>query len=867
MNYRLIINLLVTIFMIIIVALVMFLEPINTVMNFLSVSNGIWNSASPVSGNRFVLKGLHNSVEIIIDNRGVPHIYAKDDYDLFYAIGFMHARERLWQMDIQRRFAEGRLAEIIGKSALNNDVFMRIIGLGRAANLTALMIQNNYPSYYKLYEAYADGVNAYIRLAEQENKLPLMFRLLDYKPDLWTPVDSIAFAKLMAWSLTNYFEPLKYSLIVTKIGSAEMLKLYPIYPYYEENVTVVPGNGTINNKKINVSPEYLLSLDWFSQWATGLNFNDPIFKDKLVRAVNSILKLSGDPIENSQDIQTFENLLFNGLSYSIGSNDWAVASFKSANGFAMLADDPHLQLQLPSLWYEVDLHSSDINAYGVTLVGIPAIIIGFNNKIAWGLTNTQIGVLDFYVEKINPSNPDEYWYNGSWHEFSTIREVIKVKGNPSTVLLVNETIHGPILTQEGLTISARWIGMGATYEAIAIPNVMKAQNITQFFNALRLWDVPSQNFMYADVYGNIAVIEPGKFPFRIIKLPNGDIIKVLGSRSVLNGTGDYEWAGFVQFEDLPHSVNPQQGYLAAPNQMSIGRYYPYFILGGWWDPGARAQTINMLLSKRILSVEDMMRAQSSIHDWYAQMFTPLIIKSVEKYPSNDPDVNRAIQLLKNWNYSMSKDLEAPSVWWFWLVSFYNMTFIKKYKELGIPINQYPYPGTILYLALNEPNSQWFDGDFYKTASQALQDAVKNLKTKLGASWKWGQYHMLYLEHLSQLKPLSIGPLPEDGDSFTLMAAPFSNTFYGPVKHGPSWRMIVIMNNKTGPEAYGVYPGGQSENPISKHYNDFVTTWLSYQYNNLLLENNPNRIPSNIISEIITLEPANTTLEYLEEVIL
>ncbi len=854
MQRKIIVNTILAVSMIIIIGLIIFLEPINMIMVLLNTSDGVWSSSSPVSGNKFLLQGLYNRVEIIIDNRGVPHIYASNDHDLFYAVGFMHARERLWQMDIQRRYAEGRLAEIVGKDALNNDVFMRTIGLGRAANMTALMIKNEYPNYYELYEAYADGVNAYIQLAEKENKLPLMFKLLNYKPDPWTPTDSIAFAKLMAWSLTNYFEPLKYSLIVTKIGPTEMAKLYPIYPYYEENVTVVPGNGTINNKKINVSPDYLLSLDWFSQWATGLNFNDPTFKNSIEKAVNSILKLSGDPVENqTEDIQILENML-----NTFGSNNWAVAPSKSANGFAMLADDPHLQLQLPSLWYEVDLHSPSINAYGVTLAGIPAIIIGFNNKIAWGLTNTQIGVLDFYVEKVNPSNPSEYWYNGSWHTFNTIKEVIKIKDHPSMTLLVNETVHGPVLTQEGLVISAKWVGMKPTYEAIAIINVMKAQNITQFFDALRLWDVPSQNFMYADVYGNIAVIEPGKFPFRIVKLPNGDTVKVIGSRSVLNGTGDYEWKGFVPFEDLPHSVNPQQGYLAAPNQMSIGRYYPYFILGGWWDPGARAQTINMLLGKPgLLTVEDMMKAQASIHDWYAQMFTPLIIKSLEKYPSNDPDVNRAVQLLKNWNYSMSKDLEAPTVWWFWLISFYNMTIISKYRELGININQYPYPGTLLYLALNEPDSQWVNKDFYKTAAQALQDAVKNLKTKLGNTWTWGSYHKLYLEHLSQLKPLSIGPLPEDGDPFTLMAAPFSNTFYGPVKHGPSWRMIVIMN-KAGPEAYGVYPGGQSENPVSQHYSDFVNVWLSYKYNNLLLENDRNKIPNNIISEIITLEPANTT---------
>ncbi|MGB9729306.1 MAG: penicillin acylase family protein [Thermoprotei archaeon] len=859
MNYKRLMNFIATVFVIFVITSLIFLEPINLIMSLLSISNGIWNSASSVSGNKFILQGLHSGVKIIIDNRSVPHIYASDDYDLFYAIGFIHARDRLWQMDIQRRAAEGRLAEVVGKDAINNDMLMRIIGLWRAANITASSIKNEYPSYYKLYQAYADGVNAYIQLAKKSGKLPLMFRLLNYEPDPWTPTDSIAFAKLMAWSLTNYFEPLKYSLIVTKIGAKETLKLYPIYPYYEENVTVVPGNGTINGKKINVQPDYLLNLNWYSQWATGLNFNDTTFKDKLIEAIDSILALTGDPYTNqSQGIQSYENNLYNMLAYSMGSNDWAVAPSKSENGLAMLADDPHLQLQLPSLWYEVDLHSPDINAYGVTLVGIPAIIIGFNNKIAWGLTNTQISVLDFYVEKTNPSNPDEYWYNGSWHAFKVIKEIINVKDSPSITLLINETIHGPVLTKRGLTISAKWIGMKTTYEAIAIVDVMKAQNVTQFFNALRLWDVPSQNFMYVDVYGTIAVIEPGKFPFRIIKLPNGDIVKVVGSRSVLNGTGDYEWAGYIPFNDLPNSINPQQGYLAAPNQMSIGRYYPYFILGGWWDPGARAQTINMILGKPgLLTLNDMIKAQSSVHDWYAQMFVPLILKSVEKYPSNDPGVQRAVYLLKNWNYSMLKDLEAPSVWWFWLSSFYNITFITKYRELGIKINQYPYPGTILYLAFNEPNSRWFDGDFYKKASQALINAVEELKSKLGENWTWGKYHVLYLEHISQLKPLSIGPLPEDGDPFTLMAAPFSSIFYGPVKHGPSWRMIVIMN-KTGPVAYGVYPGGQSENPISNHYNDFVNKWLTYKYNKLLLENNPQEIPTKIVKEVITLLPLGST---------
>jgi penicillin amidase len=805
---------------------------LNTLMTLLNPVTGIYSSANPLIQNQYLIKGLKEEVKIIIDSRGVPHIYANNDKDLFFAIGFMHAKDRLWQMDIQRRAAEGRLAEIIGKSALKNDIIMRTIGLWRAAIITANYIKENYLQYWELYQAYADGVNAYIDIAVKNNNLPLMFRLLDYKPDYWSVADSIAFAKLMSWSLTNFYEPLKFSLVAAKLGSREALKIYPIFPHFQENVTVIPGNGTIEGKKINVDPDYLLSLDWYSEWATGLNFSDPNFSNKLIEAINDALNFLGEDPEY------------------LGSNNWAVSASKSSNGYAMLADDPHLGLQIPSLWYEVDLHSKDINCYGVTLAGIPPIIIGFNNKIAWGLTNTQMSVMDFYIEKINPQDPSMYYYNGSWHKIQTVRETINVKGEKPYELLVNTTVHGPIITSKGLAISIKWVGMNVTLEAIAIIDVMKANNLSEFFNALKHWDVPSQNFMYADVYGNIAVIEPGKFPLRLVKLPNNQTIYVLGSRSVLNGTGGYEWSKFIPFELLPHSINPSQGYLAAPNQMSVNKYYPFFILGGWWDPGSRAHRINVILNKTKVSLEDMMEGQRDVFQWDAYSYSSLIIKSMNMYPSSDPDVQKALNLLKNWNFTMKKDMEAPSVWWFWVASFYNMTFIKKFKELGIERAKLPYLENILYLALNEPNSTWFNGNFYLTASQALVNAVKYLKNKYGNDWTWGKIHRVYFKHLSGLEALSLGPYEEDGGDDTLMAAGMP-LFGGFVTHGPSWRMIVVMSQK--PQGYGVYPGGQSENPVSNHYGDFVDYWLSYKYYKLNLANSPSEVTDATLT--ITLSPA------------
>lgn len=816
---------------ILVIVLLSMAGPINMLIGLLSPVGGIYGAADVSVREKYVLKGLHDSVQIIVDSRGVPHIYAKNDRDLFYAIGFMHAKDRLWQMDIQRRMAEGRLSEVLGKGALKMDIYMRTIGLARAAKVTADLIRSKYPYYADLYQAYADGVNEYIEMAVREGRLPLMFRLLDYKPDPWTVVDSVAFAKLMGWSLTNFFEPLKLSLVAAKLGSKEAAKLFPIYPALQLNVTGVPGDGTIRGRSIGVDPSYLLGLDWYSKWATGLDFTDPSFTAALEEAVKDILSLVG---ENPK----------------VGSNNWAVSPLKSANGKAMLADDPHLGLQIPSLWYEVDLHSPSFDVYGVTLAGIPPVIIGFNKRIAWGLTNAQLGVMDFYVEKIHPKDPSMYFFNGSWRKIEVVEEVIKVKGEAPYVLKVNLTVHGPILTRKGLTISAKWTGMETTLEAIAIVDVMKARNFDEFFNALKNWHVPSQNFMYADVFGNIALVVPGRFPLRLVTLPSGEKVYVLGSRSVLNGTGGYEWVAFVPHELVPHCINPEQGYLAAPNQMNVGPRYPFFILGGWWDPGARAQRINMLLRKPMISVEDMMKAQTDSFDWFAYSFVPLILKATEMYPSMDPDVLKAASLLRTWNYTMRKDLEAPSVWWYWLVSFYNRTFIPKFREAGLDRIKVPYPDAVLYLALNEPKSPWFNGDFYLTASLALGDAVKALKSKLGDDWRWGKVHMVFLGHLSQIKALSFGPYPEDGDSFTLMAAgmPMEG---GYVTHGPSWRMIVVMSDP--PEAYGIYPGGQSENPVSPHYGDFVIDWLNYKYYKLNMALRPEQVAD--VEATIILSPS------------
>lgn len=807
---------------------------------------GVWSEIGrgEFSGSQtFSIKGLNNEVTVVLDERMIPHIYAQNDEDAFFAVGFLHGVHRLWQIDMQRRLAQGRLSEILGNQTLKQDIYMRIVGLGRAAKNTVEWLKSEHPEVYKLLESYSRGINMAIEYQKLQGKLPLMFKLLGYEPEPWKPEDSISWAKYMAWSLTNFWNPLVLTYLAMRLGYEDVNELYPVHPYYHDNVTTIPGDGSINGLKINVDPYELRSLNWFEEWATGVNLKNPGIVKGLEEAILSILELAGE------------------LPPKLGSNNWAVGPSNTISGKAIMADDPHLSLNIPSVWYEVHMKTPDMNVHGVTLPGIPFIIIGANENIAWGLTNTQIGVMDFYVEKINPEDPSLYWYEGSWRKVERIKEVIKVRGAKDYVLYVNITVHGPIISLKGLPISFKWTGnagykndgKGVTREVLAIYLLNKAKGYEDLVKALQYWDVPSQNFAFADSDGNFGVVIPGLFPFRIVKLPDGRTVKVVSSRSVLNGTGDYEWEGYIPYEYVPKSINPKRGFIAAPNQMSVGPYYPYFILGAWWDPVARAQRIHiLLLSKNKHSIEDMMSYQADITDWYAYHLVHILINAV-KDKTLTPLESEAIELLKNWDYKMSKESVAATLWWAWFSALYDEMFKDIYESHGINRRFYPYPETVLWLAVNRPTSKWFKGDISEVAYNALKRAIQTLKDKLGEEvnkWAWGEIHKLLIAHLSDLRPLSYGPVPEDGGANILMNAPIpydlsilERGYY--VRHGPSWRIIAEMGD--GNKIFGVYPGGQSGNPVSKHYTEFIELWLNYKYYEVGLPDNPQSVRS--ISEI------------------
>ena len=803
--------------------------PLGLLIRLMDPSGGIFQSglAGLIPG-RMVIHNpdLGGEVLIVFDGDGIPHIYAEYEEDAFYAIGYIHAWFRLWQMDIQRRLASGRIAEVIGKDGLGKDIFMRILGLHRSALNTSIWIRDNYPEVYRLLEYYSMGVNDAIDRMRREGTLPLMFKLLDYEPEEWRPVDSILWAKYMAWSLTSFWYPLILSYLRAYLGAEDLNILYPVHPYYSDNITIIPGDGSIDGKRINVDPYYLRTLDWLDEWATGIDHDDPLFRDMLTIAFKDIMGLISDP------------------PGGIGSNNWAISPSRSMYGAAMMADDPHLPISLPSLWFLLHVKAGDeLDVIGVTLPGIPFIIIGSNRYISWGLTNSQIGVMDLYVEKIHPVDRDKYLFNGEWRSIGRVREVIRVKGMGEETIIVNYTIHGPILTMRGLTISFKWAGnagyddknSGVTREAIAIYYVNKARNLGEFLDALRFWDIPPQNFMYADVEGNIAVVVPGLFPVRSLKLPTGNVVEVVGIRGLLNGTGGYEWVKYIPYNDVPMSVNPGRGFLAAPNQMTVGPYYPYFILAGWWDRGSRAHRLYMLIeSRELIGLEDMMEFQSDIFDWYAYQALPLMIESIRGLISGR--YLEILGLLDGWDYRMDKDGVEPTIWWAWFTSLNDLMYRGYLEDMEVEHMYYPMHDTTLWLLRNMRGSKWFRDGFNETIREAFIRAIDTLSTRLGEDidlWRWGRIHKLYIRHLSMLDELSRGPYPEDGGDNVLMAAsiPWNLSILDGevyVSSGPSWRIITIMD-PMGLNVYGVYPGGQSGNPASNLYDNYIELWLGYRY--------------------------------------
>ena len=739
---------------------------------------------------------LSSPVAVLRDRYGVPHIFAERYLDACFALGYLHARDRLWQIDVQRRLASGRLSEVFGNRTLEQDIFMRTIGLNRAAART-LEAYNKSEEFYRALEAYAAGVNKYIR--EAGAALPLEFKLLNYKPEPYTVYDAVLWNKMMAWSLSGSFHDILAKILWDKLGE-DAEELFPMYRPFD--IPVVP-----------------------SQRGATLKLEPPAVNATFT--VGEYLKLS--------------KLASIPWMRALGSNNWAVDGVKSATGKPMLASDPHLQLTLPPLWYEVHIATPELEVYGVTFPGAPFVVIGFNRHIAWGLTNVGGDVVDLYVEKFSRENPELYLYKGEWLQVKRVEEVIKVRGGEPYKLVVKETIHGPLVTHRGHRAAMKWTGSEPTFELKALYLINKAKSYREFINALKYFHCPPQNFAYADVDGNIAMWVVGKFPIRA---------KGLGLFPADGSSGEYEWTGYIPLEELPHVVNPPQHYVASANQRSAGDEYPYYI-GRVFAPTYRARRINQLLSEADeVTLEDMARFQNDVYDLAASRFIPYLLAAYEEAEPESELVAQALSYLRRWDYRMTVDSVAATIWYEWIREYERETWGDEWRKLGLEGLMYP-PIEVLENYTITGYQKWFDNVFTSEVEDrdqviraSFRKAVGKLSRKLGSDlgkWTWGSYHML------ELKALSYPLTPLDGSMYTLSVAAGTR-----VKHGPSWRMLVDLSDLE--NSMGVYPGGQIASAMSKHYTDLLELWLKHEYHKILLPRAPEDIPSELVESRVEFRP-------------
>jgi penicillin amidase len=751
--------------------------------------------------------GLEQPVEIVRDEWGIPHIYARTDHDLFFAQGYVHAQDRLWQMEFNRRVAPGRLSEVLGEVALGNDRFLRTLGMGPASEAEAATMD---PDSRAMLDAYAAGINAFLA---EGHPLPLEFTLLGFKPAAWRPADSIGWGKVMAWSLGhNMSAELLRADITAAVGEKRMQEITPGYP---------PGAPVIVPGRAGAMPA--------TPGSSPLGRAD--YRDLPVAEV--VAKVQG---------------LESWLGHSApdaGSNNWVVSGTRSSTGHPLLANDPHLGIQMPSIWYEIGLHCVELSAnchyqaVGASFPGAPSVIIGHNPWIAWGVTTLPADVQDLYIEKVNPDNPNQVEYQGRWEDVQVRREEIAVKGRDTPeVLEVRVTRHGPILNdvQEGLSevMALQWIGLGDAPILPAALALDRARNWDEFRAALSGWSIAHQNFVYADVEGNIGYQSTGLVPVRA----KGD-----GLMPVPGWTGEYEWTGVIPYDKMPFSYNPAEGYAMSANNRVADDSYPYH-LGSDWDAGWRAERLaELLAAKQVFTPKDFAAMQADSFILPARDVVPRLTA----LQASDGQVQAAIERLKAWDSECTLDSIGCSQYQATMVYLLPGVFA---DELGAALSKRyvdsEWPVRTLTALLGDPTSFWWDdkttADRTETRDdillRALAEGNADLVQRLGSNaerWQWGRLHTGTFGHvMGGVKPLNL-IFNRSVESAGSAEAPLAtgvdpNDPYG-VSWLPSYRQIVSLANWS--ESRSMHTTGQSGLPFNRHYADMLPAWRDVTYHPML----------------------------------
>jgi penicillin amidase len=762
----------------------------------LSPQEGFWQNAEPTGtdfSGKITLPGMEGKGDVFFDQYLIPHVFAASETDACYIQGYLHARFRLWQMEFQTFAAAGRLCELLGpgehNSYLKYDRSMRRLGMVQAAKAAVKAIEKD-EVVRKDCDAYTAGVNAYIRQLNQ-GALPLEYKLLDYRPEPWNNLKTAIFIKYMAYELAGADNDFGMTNAKSVFSKEDFAKLYPMVP--DSLDPIIPK---------------------------GTRFPLPPFVPKAPPTADSLYF-------NAHNTVTDEELK---PERSNGSNNWAVSGKKTLSGRPILCNDPHLSTNLPSIWYQMQIHTPAYNVSGVSFPGSPFVVIGFNDSCAWGITNSERDVRDYYSIKFKDDSRQEYWFNGHWQPVTSQRvDTIRILGSPPFLDTVVSTVFGPVMFDPTFTgysdvastrsYAVRWSPADPSDELLTFHYLQRAHSYNDYLHAISTFRAPGQNFAFADKKGQIAMWEQGRFP---AKWKGQGLYVMPGEDS------SYLWQDTIPYDRNPNMMldsGAGRGFVSSANQQPADSSYPYFLNGGFLT--YRGLIINRKLNAmNSITPADMMKMQTDNFDVFAQMAQPILLQHLNDAGLNEEE-RSYLNICKLWKYRNDPDEEAPTIFYLWWNHLDHDIFDDEFSKSSLRM-QHPDETTLLEALIRDTAWSFIDNVNTKDTRETLQQVVTEAfhqtvpdLAQAGQEGKisWGRFKDTWARHLLRQPALSRTHLPIGGGTNCINAA---KQF-----HGPSWRMIVQLTDKT--EAYGIYPGGQSGNPGSPYYDTFVDRWATGAY--------------------------------------
>ncbi|MBL8517468.1 MAG: penicillin acylase family protein [Betaproteobacteria bacterium] len=745
------------------------------------------------------LAGLAGPVEVVRDAHAVPHIQASSWDDAWFALGYVHAQDRLWQMEMNRRIASGRVAEVVGERGLEIDKFMRTLGMRRVAEQNSKVLA---PEARRGMERYAAGVNAF--LANRKGPLPPEFVIFGITPEPWSVVDSIAWGKMMQWDLSgNWRGELLRLRLSSRLSPTQIAEFLP--PYRGDAFNVLP-----ELKTLHAAAEDLGEI-----------------ADKLAQAVPAAPE------------------------HAVGSNNWVVAGARSTSGKPLLANDPHLGLSAPAIWYFAHLGVNGENLIGATFPGVPSIVLGRNDHIAWGVTNTGPDVQDLYLERLDEKDSASYVAPDGSRKFSIRQEQIKVRGSEAVTINVRETRNGPVISDvvasagtaapKGHVLSFRWTAL-LPDDALANAShrLQFARDWNGFRESLREFHGPQQSFVYADVQGNIGFIAPGRIPVRAKENT------LQGLAPALGWDARYDWKGFIPFEELPQAYNPAEGMVVTANHKIVPREYSHHIAFDWATPHRADRIRERIVTNPRHDLGSFADIQGDVVSLSARELLPLMLAAEQASARAKAWQAR----LKAWDANLTADRAEPLVYWAW---WRELTRLVYADELGPVLFRDGWEARVSFMkavlegasgADGTPQSRWCDNidtpaqeSCASLLAQALALALTDLDKRFGAdesAWRWGEAHFAHSEHrplggVPVLERLANIRVPTGGDGYTVNAAanrignaamPYAN------RHAASLRAIYDLADLD--RSHFMHSTGQSGNPLSPWYAHFAEPWSKNQ---------------------------------------